>query len=640
MKKSETKILIVEDDETLGRALTETIRRAGFQALNVTNPDEALTHVRTGEYPMVLIDCLLPRGNGVELAGQMREIIGDDLRILLTSGIYRDKTFAKDAQFKVKASAFLLKPFDTEKLLEEIHSAFGTELEPDLPPLLETLTLANVPIALRQKAVEKSEGLHGFDLPQIYSLIFGSNLSGTLNIISSEGGVSALTFHEGRLVNVVLNDKTSYFGVLLVEMGYTSSEEVEDGLAMPKDVPLGERLVESLSLSPHAIRVVRVEQMLIRLSKTVSDSFIDINFMPAQPDLSDVFIDRDQYSLILWDWICSKIPVDWYKNFYDRWMEYPVVLHDEHTIHRRVAALPGLHQQVKILSNQSSNRTLSELVESDEAGLLPVIHFLLLEKLAHFGHKKATASDTNRVLKRLKTVFSEMKNKNHFGVLGLSPKAQDKEVNRSYLELAKVYHPDRLPPTAPKEVRDLTEKIFARISQAHDFLKEPGQREKYVQELERGKAEKALVIENQIEQALNQLHKGQYKQALKVFTDLAKTVQHRGDINIYLAWAKLKYYSGKFSDPKPLNKISDMLNRVPPEDRHSSHYFYAKALLYKESGDFSRAKINFKHALVLDPSFVEARRDLAIVRGEIQRFQATQSDFSTVVNLFLGRKRR
>jgi curved DNA-binding protein CbpA/CheY-like chemotaxis protein len=644
MKKSEIKVLLVEDDSGQGKAIQEALRRSGYEVRWCTNPNEAVNSAKQADYKLAIIDCLLPKSNGVELAEKLRTILGDELKIILTSGIYKDRSFSKEALRKTNAAAFLTKPFDLEKLLSIIEDSFADQLEAELPLLLDSLTKKELGTAERTSALENCAAVHGFDLPLIYSLIFGSNLTGQLNVVSSDGNVSILWFHNGRLTQVQLQDRTSYFGVLLVEMGFTSPEEVEDVLGQQTNGnPIGERLVAAHSLSPHAIQVVREEQMLIRLSKTVQNTFVDASFTPSDIPASDVSLDRDRFAQLCWDWICSKISIDWLKGFYGRWLEHPIELSDRHMIARRLAHLPGVQTEIdQLLRLLGEGKPLSDTLESGnmpEDRILPLLHLLLLDKLAHFGQRRTSKEDSARRLKRIRRMLAEAMQKDYFQILNVSPRAGEKEINKNYMELAKNFHPDRVEPGAPDELRQATEQLFARITEAYDKLKDPAQRANYARELHEGSAEKVLQNESLFEQGQAHLRKGKYKLALEVFARIIEQKHHRADVHIFFAWAKMKVGAPDQKLEKFLKSISEIINKVPPEDRHSAPYFYTKGLFYMQIGDLEKAKTNFKHALAMDPNFVEARRDLTVARSRLRSQGDAFTDFSTVVTKIFGRRK-
>ena len=120
MQKSEIKIFIVEEDQTMAKAMEAAVKSLGMQPVVCPTPDEALNQFRIRGAQFFVIDCLLPKKSGVDLAVQLRTLGGADVPIVLTSGIYKDKTFSKDALHKTGALAFLPKPFNIKELTDLI----------------------------------------------------------------------------------------------------------------------------------------------------------------------------------------------------------------------------------------------------------------------------------------------------------------------------------------------------------------------------------------------------------------------------------------------------------------------------------------------------------------------------------------
>ncbi len=570
MKRSQIKILLVEDDPSQGRSLQEALKRYGYEVHWVSNADDASKLTTQGEFKLAIVDCLLPKTSGVEFAENLSKSHQDDIKIILTSGIYKDKNFTRDALQRTRAASYVSKPFEMEKLFSLVDEVLGNLLDPDLPPLLDTLTLNELSAESRLKAVEETQSIHGFDLPLVYSIIFGSHLSGRMILMSSDGKAATLMFRNGELTQVEVKDSQSYFGVLLVEMGFTSTEEVEDVLSQTNSRPIGERLVAAHSLSPHAIRIVRQEQMVIRLSQTVQDQFVDVSFERIDVPESDECLSKDRFLNLAWDWICSKITPDWLVDFYNQWLEYPIVLSEIPLIKRRLSALPGLDALDRTLAKLNQKHTLAELSADGlliDGPFLSLLHLLLIEKMAYFGPRRATAENQQQRIHRLEKMLIDLNKRDYFQVLGLSPKAAEKEIHRAYMDLAKTFHPDKLEPNANNELRKVTDKIFARISEAYDALKDGQRRAQYLLELQQGSAEKILQNESAFEQGLSHLRKGKYKLALDIFARLASQRQHRTDLSIYLAWSKLKVGA-------PDTKIENFLKAIgageQPRQRHGA----------------------------------------------------------------------
>ena len=111
------KILIVDDDSTISKALSECFTRNGFDVIVESKSDKALSFMRVQKIDGAIIDCMIPGMNGVDLAKKLREELNFQDQIVLISGIFKDKNFAKSSIKKSAATDFLFKPLDLDNIL-------------------------------------------------------------------------------------------------------------------------------------------------------------------------------------------------------------------------------------------------------------------------------------------------------------------------------------------------------------------------------------------------------------------------------------------------------------------------------------------------------------------------------------------
>lgn len=643
MQKQDLKILIVEDDESLGAALEEVFTRMGYPCRWVSSADEGMAAFKIMDYKVVILDCMLPKTNGIQLGETFRTMGGEDFKVFLISGIFKDKSFSNDAIRKVKAEGFYVKPFDIQTLANKVESLFEDQMEPDREPLFQLMASESHTIQDRLKAIETTETIHGFDLPWVYSLLVGTNVSGHLNLISADQEVSSIAFSQGEIVQVNVNDKTSYFGILLVEHGFTSTEEVEESLNYPSEKPLGERLVEASAMSPHAIRIIRREQMAIRLSRTIQDTSVQTSFLEHEVKKSEVAIDTLALSTLLNDWVSSKLSVKWLRAYYTPWMEHAIKFGPEKSRYELVKMQSLLGPVPNLLKMVDNRKTLQEILDTSsiyEQKVLRALHFLFLMRILVFDNRPLNSVDYSGKLKRLKIMLEDFEMQNYFEILGLSQKARDKEINRAYLDLAKVLHPDKLDPGAPKEVHDLQQQVFARIADAYDVLRDRNRRAAYQQELEMGLADEVLRIEAAFEEAINSMQRGRYQKALETFSEMKTRKNQRSDLITYFIWAKIKVGAPQNRLEKFMQEIGYELNQVPPEERHSAIYIFVKGLYMKLIGRTDKAYAYFKHANTMDPSFMPAKRELVSLEGKDKKRGSTDELTSVVSKFFaVGKKK-
>lgn len=643
MEKRDLRILVVDDDPTLALAMEEVLKRAGYTVRRVADYNEAKAASKISDFHGLVVDCMLPQKNGVDLAAEIRKESQEDPVIILTSGIYKDKNFAREASNKTKANSFLFKPFDINELVQIFDQAFVSHFGETSEPIHSLLAKKDYSTQDRVRAVESSGSLHGFDLPLVYSLLAKKGICGDLEITFENKVKSIVGFQDGRIDKVIHHDEESYFGVLLVEKGFTTLEAVEEGLALVDDRPLGKRLVDNSTLSPHAVEIIQHEQMIIRLSKTIQNTSIDLKFNPETRE-AKVAIEPPTFNKLLGDWISSKLTEAWLLSFYTSWLDRPIVRGPEHS---KLELLVGHHilKPLKTYFKQSEwPHSLQDLLEStgaQEGPIIRAIHFLLLNRVLVFAPNETKGIDWTKRLARLKKIDASMKNQNHFEVLGVSTKARASEIHRSYQELAKTLHPDRLPPDVSAEVKDLTHKIFTKITEAFQVLQSDKKRENYLKTLEMGLAEEILFAETVFEQGFNLLQSGRYRDARKTFEKALKMKGHRTDLMVYLIWAYICEKRNSAPSLELYEKVKSMIAQVAHEDRHSPHYFFVRGLSYELCGEFEKSMSAFKHTLTLEPGFAEARKEIALVRRLAAKHKTTLSDeLSQVVTKFFKPKKR
>lgn len=66
-----------------------------------------------------------------------------------------------------------------------------------------------------------------------------------------------------------------------------------------------------------------------------------------------------------------------------------------------------------------------------------------------------------------------------YEILGVTRKASESDIKKAYYQLAKKYHPDRVHKTSSPDLKTAVEKVFAKISEAYEKLKDAETRKRY-----------------------------------------------------------------------------------------------------------------------------------------------------------------
>ena len=113
------RILLIEDDTTLGAAVRDQIADDGQSIDWVTRLDGANGALRVARFDLILLDLMLPDGRGIAYLESLRA--GGDLTpvIILTA---LDQVSERIAGLNAGADDYLVKPFDLAELIARIGS--------------------------------------------------------------------------------------------------------------------------------------------------------------------------------------------------------------------------------------------------------------------------------------------------------------------------------------------------------------------------------------------------------------------------------------------------------------------------------------------------------------------------------------
>ncbi|MCB0415454.1 MAG: response regulator, partial [Bdellovibrionales bacterium] len=308
MEKGQFEILIIEDDESQSSALKEALQRQGFSVSTEKDPDKAVKNSKFKNYHLSIVDCMLPKQNGVDVAKKLYRDSHNEMATIFVSGVFKDPKFIENTVNSVDALKFFSKPFNIEELIATVTSEYERIAgEEHLTAIHSLMTRSDSSNQDKISTVNNSNTLHGLDLPHIYSLFSQSNLSGILTVKYSERRTYKVWFSDGNISRVESNDKDSFFGTLLVEYGFATLKDVKKSLANQEQKKLGEKLIDSNAISPHAIKIVYKEQMYIRLSKSIKNQFVDVHFEDKKINLDDIYINKEEIIHQQSDWLLSKM---------------------------------------------------------------------------------------------------------------------------------------------------------------------------------------------------------------------------------------------------------------------------------------------------------------------------------------------
>jgi DNA-binding NtrC family response regulator len=109
-------ILVVDDDQNILLTIQDILLSEGFPVRVARNGQEGLESVHHERPDLIVLDLWMPLMSGQEMAERLKSS-GISVPILVMSAIQAGETIAEE----MDASGFIPKPFDINRLLDEVE---------------------------------------------------------------------------------------------------------------------------------------------------------------------------------------------------------------------------------------------------------------------------------------------------------------------------------------------------------------------------------------------------------------------------------------------------------------------------------------------------------------------------------------
>lgn len=118
------KILVVDDEPPIVRLMEFILARQGHEMLVAVNGEEALEKVRAHHPDLVLLDIMMPRIDGYEVARTLRaDPAYHFLPIIMLSAKAQEEDIARGME--VGVNEYITKPFSPEQLVHVVGDYLG-----------------------------------------------------------------------------------------------------------------------------------------------------------------------------------------------------------------------------------------------------------------------------------------------------------------------------------------------------------------------------------------------------------------------------------------------------------------------------------------------------------------------------------
>jgi len=214
--------------------------------------------------------------------------------------------------------------------------------------------------------------------------------------------------------------------------------------------------------------------------------------------------------------------------------------------------------------------------------------------------------------KKLSSQMARLSSLSLYQLLEVTPQSELETIKRSYIALAKEYHPDRFFRPELADLQETANTIFMRINQAYTTLHDPAARAEYDREaLQMATPGARLKVPSED----SRLAREQFTKGLALLNsgDIWSGIESlRWAVNLapenprYHTWLGVALMRTK----KRLHEAEDHCKAAIALDNNNAQYHLHLGQVYKTGHLFEKAKLQFETALRLDPKNPGALKEL------------------------------
>lgn len=147
------RLLLVEDEPGLVLTLTDRLMAEGYDVESATDAPSGLEAASGGEFDAILLDLMLPGGNGLDICRTLRQRgVHTPILMLTAKGQVVDKVVG----LKLGADDYLVKPFEMAELLARVEALLRRSAAPSAgAPTGDVYRFGDISIDFRKAEVTK-----------------------------------------------------------------------------------------------------------------------------------------------------------------------------------------------------------------------------------------------------------------------------------------------------------------------------------------------------------------------------------------------------------------------------------------------------------------------------------------------------
>ena len=153
MPNGSTRILLVDDEQSIQTLLSYPLRKDGYHVTSAQDGREALDRFEEARFDLVILDLMLPKLDGVEVCRELRSRSQVPIIMLTAKGSETDKV----AGLEVGADDYITKPFSMREFRSRVKAALRRSRMVGEPPEEETIDHGELKIDYARRMVTLRE---------------------------------------------------------------------------------------------------------------------------------------------------------------------------------------------------------------------------------------------------------------------------------------------------------------------------------------------------------------------------------------------------------------------------------------------------------------------------------------------------
>lgn len=609
------RILILEDDQNLGKTLSDLFTSQHEAVVQVTHTAEEAEHLMSFEaFDLLIVDLVLPQVNGLDFLKNIiqKKYLHSECVVWCISGILEKNIIPREV-IKYVDSFFKKATFNIDRINQVFRDTFHSAKYKKYFKFFYMEPKSNISYTTWLDHCKTVEPHH---LMFIYLHLCNNGFSGTLEITSATNTPCKIFFKEGKIFHIKMDQ--IQLGQLLMEHNLISSKDIKTAIEQKGDMPLGRYLVSQCLVSPHAMQEMLKKQLSLGLSKTMQGNSVHLRYFDTQmkKDQEDnIYVDLDDLMPMLDNWMFSKVSLTWMRDFFKK--------HQDRTLNY-------LGNDVSIKYNKGKSRlfesvfmnpiqkemSVQELMNSASFktdNYVREMYYRLMIKNCCLSLPSETIShikasrDQYILHKKLTNFIKSAQSKNYFELFGLPNNVSNAQLKNKYFQLIKACHPDYRQGNCPDDLQKLYNESLVIINEAYKTLIDSDKRQQYMEKLSSAARSALSSITKEYQQAKRELKNGDYEQSFHRFNKVLQSNQAPKDAILFWMWADLKK-DKELIDKQKQKTFAAHFDSVSMEHQQA-YFFFVKGLFMKQSGKTEEAMTCFNKALLIDPRMIEARQE-------------------------------